>query len=95
MSGAHKIPDLKFEDQNLASFAGLVIHPPLMLGLQIKIYGDHIVSIFDAQEMMDSSNRYLGFGHTGWAIRAILLRWKVYSTGGGPSIASVSPARGT
>jgi hypothetical protein len=36
MSRAHKIPDLNFEDQNLTSFAGLVIFQPLMLGLKIK-----------------------------------------------------------
>jgi len=35
-SRAYKIPDLKFEDQNLTSFAGLVIFQPLMLGLEIK-----------------------------------------------------------
>ena len=57
MSRAYKIPDLKFEDQNLTSFAGLVIYQPLMLGLQIKsrlfhcfrhlnlsrIFGHHII----------------------------------------------------
>ena len=31
MSRAYKIPELKFEDQNLTSFAGLVIFQPLML----------------------------------------------------------------
>ena len=36
MSRAYKIPDLKFEDQNLTSFAGLIIFQPLMLGLEIK-----------------------------------------------------------
>ncbi len=36
MSRAYKIPDLKFEDQNLTSFAGLVIFQPLMLGLELK-----------------------------------------------------------
>lgn len=57
MSRAYKIPDLKFEDQNLTSFAGLVIYQPLMLGLQIKnrlfacfrhlnlprIFGPHVI----------------------------------------------------
>jgi hypothetical protein len=59
MSRAYKIPDLKFEDQNLTSFAGLVIFQPLMLGLEIKnrlfqcfrhlktsrIFGHHIVAL--------------------------------------------------
>ncbi len=36
LSRAYKIPELKFEDQNLTSFAGLVIFQPLMLGLEIK-----------------------------------------------------------
>ena len=58
MSRAYKIPDLKFEDQNLTSFAGLVIFQPLMLGLEMKnrlwhcfrhlnlsrIFGHHIIS---------------------------------------------------
>jgi hypothetical protein len=36
MSRAYKIPALKFEDQNLTSFAGLIIFQPLMLGLEMK-----------------------------------------------------------
>ncbi len=36
MSQAYKIPDLKFEDQNLTSFAGLVIFQLLMLGLEMR-----------------------------------------------------------
>ena len=36
MSRAYKIPQLKFEDQNLTSFAGLVIFQPLMLALELK-----------------------------------------------------------
>jgi hypothetical protein len=57
MSRAYKIPDLKFEDQNLTSFAGLIIFQPLMLGLEIKnrlshcfrhlnlsrIFGHHVI----------------------------------------------------
>jgi hypothetical protein len=59
MSRAHKIPDLKFEDQNLTSFAGLFIFQPLMLGPEIKnrlfhwfrhlktsrIFGHHIIAM--------------------------------------------------
>jgi len=30
MSRAYKIPDLKFDEQNLTSFAGLIIFHPLM-----------------------------------------------------------------
>jgi hypothetical protein len=59
MSRAYKVPDLKFEDQNLTSFAGLVIFQPLMLGLEIKnrlwhcfghlnlsrIFGHHIITM--------------------------------------------------
>ena len=59
MSRAYKIPDLKFEDQNLTSFAGLVIFQPLMLGLEIKnrllhcfrhlktsrIFGHHLITM--------------------------------------------------
>ncbi len=59
MSRAYKIPDLKFEDQNLTTFAGLVIFQPLMLGLEIKnrlwhcfrhlnfsrIFGHHIITM--------------------------------------------------
>ena len=59
MSRAYKIPDLKFEDQNLTSFAGLIIFQPLMLGLEIKnrlwhcfrhlnfsrIFGHHIITM--------------------------------------------------
>jgi hypothetical protein len=59
MSRAYKIPDLKFEDQNLTSFAGLVIFQPLMLGLEIKnrlfhcfrhlktsrIFGHHVITM--------------------------------------------------
>src|SRR5512136_2450750 len=59
MSRAYKIPDLKFEDQNLTSFAGLIIFQPLMLGLEIKnrlfhcfrhlkasrIFGYHIITL--------------------------------------------------
>ncbi len=59
MSRAYKIPDLKFEDQNLTSFAGLVIFQPLVLGLEIKnrlwhcfrhlnfsrIFGHHIITM--------------------------------------------------
>jgi hypothetical protein len=59
MSRAYKIPELKFEDQNLTSFAGLVIFQPLMLGLEIKnrlwhcfrhlklsrIFGPHIITM--------------------------------------------------
>jgi Transposase DDE domain group 1 len=33
---AHKIPELRFEDQNLTSFAGLIIFQPLFSRLQIK-----------------------------------------------------------
>ena len=36
MSRVHKIPELKFEDQNLTSFAGLVIYQPLMMALELK-----------------------------------------------------------
>jgi hypothetical protein len=36
MSRAYKIPELKFEDQNLTSFAGLVIFQPLMRALELK-----------------------------------------------------------
>jgi hypothetical protein len=57
MSRAYKIPELKFEDQNLTSFAGLVIFQPLMMALEIKkrlfscfrhlklsrIFGPHVV----------------------------------------------------
>jgi len=32
MSRAYKIPALKFKDQNLTSFARLIIFPPLLLG---------------------------------------------------------------
>ena len=59
MSRAYKIPDLKFEDQNLTSFAGLGIFQPLMLGLEMKnrlwhcfrhlnlsrIFGHHIITL--------------------------------------------------
>ena len=59
MSRAYKVPDLKFEDQNLTSFAGLGIFQPLMLGLEIKnrlwhcfghlnlsrIFGHHIITM--------------------------------------------------
>jgi hypothetical protein len=59
MSRAYKIPELKFEDQNLTSFAGLVIFQPLMLGLELKnrlfrcfhhlnvsrIFGHHVVTM--------------------------------------------------
>ena len=59
MSRAYKIPELKFEDQNLTSFAGLIIFQPLMLGLEIKnrlsycfrhlktsrIFGHHIITM--------------------------------------------------
>jgi Transposase DDE domain group 1 len=59
MSRAYKIPELKFEDQNLTSFAGLVIFQPLVLGLEIKnrlwpcfrhlnfsrIFGHHIITM--------------------------------------------------
>ena len=59
MSRAYKIPDLKFEDQKLTSFAGLVIFQPLMLGLEIKnrlfhcfrhlktsrIFGHHVITM--------------------------------------------------
>ena len=59
MSRAYKIPELKFEDQNLTSFAGLVIFQPLMLGLEMKnrlwhcfrhlnlsrIFGHHIITL--------------------------------------------------
>ena len=33
---AYKIPDLRFEDQNLTSFAGLIIFQPLFLNLRLK-----------------------------------------------------------
>lgn len=36
MSPAYKIAELKFEDQNLTSFAGLAIFQPLMKALEIK-----------------------------------------------------------
>ena len=59
MSRVYKIPELKFEDQNLTSFAGLVIFQPLMLGLELKnrlfhcfqhlnvsqIFGHHVVTV--------------------------------------------------
>ena len=59
MSRAYKIPQLKFEDQNLTSFAGLVIFQPLMLALELKnrlwhsfhhlnlsrIFGPHIITM--------------------------------------------------
>jgi len=59
MSRAYKIPDLKFEDQNLTSFAGLIIFQPLMLGLEMKnrlfhcfrhlkasrIFGHHVITL--------------------------------------------------
>jgi hypothetical protein len=59
MSRAYKIPDLKFADQNLTSFAGLIIFQPLMLGLELKnrrlqcfrhlktsrIFGHHLITL--------------------------------------------------
>jgi hypothetical protein len=59
VSRAYKIPELKFEDQNLTSFAGLIIFQPLMLGLEIKnrlfqcfrhlkssrIFGHHLITM--------------------------------------------------
>jgi hypothetical protein len=59
MSRAYKIPELKFEDQNLTSFAGLVIFQPLMMALELKnrlwhcfrhlnlsrIFGHHIITM--------------------------------------------------
>ena len=59
MSRAYKVPDLKFEDQNLTSFAGLIIFQPLMLGLEMKnrlfhcfrhlkasrIFGHHVITL--------------------------------------------------
>jgi hypothetical protein len=59
MSRAYKIPALKFEDQNLTSFAGLIIFQPLMLGLEMKnrlghcfrhlnlsrIFGPHLITM--------------------------------------------------
>jgi len=37
LSRAYKIPELKFEDQNLPSFAGLVIFQPLVMALDLRI----------------------------------------------------------
>jgi hypothetical protein len=59
VSRAYKIPELKFEDQNLTSFAGLIIFQPLMLGLEMKnrlfhcfrhlktsrIFGHHVITL--------------------------------------------------
>jgi len=59
MSRAYKVPDLKFEDQSLTSFAGLIVFQPLMLGLEIKnrlfhcfrhlktsrIFGHHLITL--------------------------------------------------
>jgi hypothetical protein len=59
MSRAYKIPEWKFEDQNLTSFAGLIIFQPLLLGLEMKnrlyqcfrhlnasrIFGHHIITL--------------------------------------------------
>jgi len=59
MSRAYKIPTLKFEDQNLTSFAGLIIFQPLLLALEIKnrlyqcfrhlqasrIFGHHLITM--------------------------------------------------
>jgi hypothetical protein len=59
MSRAYKIPELKFETQNLTSFAGLVIFQPLMRALGLKnrlwhcfrdlnlsrIFGHHIITM--------------------------------------------------
>lgn len=56
---AHRIPELKFEDQHLTSFAGLVVYQKLFSGLRLKerlrkcfshmtvkpIYGHHIVML--------------------------------------------------
>lgn len=56
-SREHKIPELKFEDQKLTSYSGLIIFQPLFAGLQIKesfrrcfthlriseIFGHHII----------------------------------------------------
>jgi hypothetical protein len=59
MSRVYKIPELKFEDQNLTSFAGLIIYQPLMMALELKnrlrdcfrsvkfsgIFGPHLVTL--------------------------------------------------
>ena len=59
MSRAYKIPELKFEEQNLTSFAGLVIFQPLMMAWELKnrlwhcfhhlnlsrIFGHHIITM--------------------------------------------------
>src|SRR4030066_1822168 len=59
MGRAYKIPELKFEDQNLTSFAGLAIFQPLRLALELKnrlwhcfrdlnlsrIFGHHIITM--------------------------------------------------
>lgn len=56
-SREHKMPELKFEDQRLTSYSGLIIFQPLFTGLQIKeafrrcfthlriseIFGHHII----------------------------------------------------
>lgn len=36
ISREHKIPEIKFEDQRLTSYSGLVIFQPLFSSLQIK-----------------------------------------------------------
>ena len=59
LSRAYKIPRVKFEDQNLTSFAGLVIFQPLMMALELKnrlwhcfrhlnlsrIFGPHVITM--------------------------------------------------
>jgi hypothetical protein len=44
LSRAYKIPEIKFEDQRLTSFAGLIVFQPLLLRLRIK---DRLQSCFD------------------------------------------------
>src|SRR5208337_1495687 len=59
MRRVHKIPELKFEDQNLTSFAGLIIFQPLMMAMKLtmrlfccfrhlelsRIFGPHVIML--------------------------------------------------
>jgi hypothetical protein len=59
MSRVYKIPELRFEDQNLTSFAGLIIFQPLMMAVKLKmrlfscfrhleisrIFGPHVIML--------------------------------------------------
>lgn len=71
LSRAYKIPDMKFEDQSLTSFAGLGIFQPLMLGLEInnslfhcfrhlktsRIFGHHVVTMLLIVHLLLGSRR--------------------------------------